>query len=119
MSGNGVEIAFAEHDVVLATDFDFVPIVGAEQHLVVHLGCPYIRSEGDDIGPDQPLGNRRRRRNQDSAGRGALPVLLAHFDEQTVVEHFDGDLLVRSGHAAEGTVARLPPCSRFSARRSG
>ena len=104
MSGNGVEIAFAEHDVVLATDFDFVPIVGAEQHLVVHLGCPYIRSEGDDIGPDQPLRNRGRRRDQDAARRGTFAVLLAHFDEQTVIEHFDRDLLVRSGHEAEGTV---------------
>src|SRR4051812_47919237 len=40
--GHGVQIALAQHDVVLALDLDLVAVVGAEQHAVTRLGAAHV-----------------------------------------------------------------------------
>jgi serine/threonine protein kinase/DNA-binding winged helix-turn-helix (wHTH) protein len=82
LGGDGVEVALAEHDVVLALDLDLVAVVGAEQHLVADLGAADVLAEGHHLGPHEPLGHLRRGRDEDAARRRALAVLLAQLHEQ-------------------------------------
>ena len=75
--GDGVQVALAQHDVVLALDLDLVAVVGAEQHLVADLGAAHVLAERHDLAPHEPLGHLGRGRDEDAAGRRALAVLLA------------------------------------------
>jgi len=104
---HGVEVALSQHDEIVATDLDLVPIVRAEQHVVTDLGAAHVRPEGHDLGPHEPLRHLRRRRNEDAPSGLALAVLLAQLHQQAVVEHLDRKLLVDVGHEREGTVARV------------
>jgi hypothetical protein len=100
--GYGVEVAFTEHDVVLALDFDLVAIIGAEQHAILHLTGAHVLAEGDDLGPHQSLGDLRCRRDENATRGAALAFVPRDFHQQAIVEHLDRQLLVR--HGGDGTV---------------
>ena len=93
--GDGVDVALAQHDVVLAADLDLVAVLGAEQHAVADLGRR-ARSgpSADDLGPHQALGHLRGGRDEDAARRAPLAVLSRDLHQQPVVQHLDRELVV-------------------------
>ena len=99
-----MEVALAQHDVVVAADLDLVAVLGAEQHPVADLGRAHVLAERDDLGPHQPLGDLRGGRDEDAARRSALAVLVGDAHQQPIVEHLDRQLLVVQGHGG-----RVPP----------
>ena len=55
LGGDGVDVALAQDDVVLAPDLDLVAVLGVEQHLVARLHGPHVRADADDLGPHSRL----------------------------------------------------------------
>ena len=53
--GDGVDVALAEDDVVVAADLDLVAVLGVEQHLVAGSIVRTFGPDGHDLGPGQPL----------------------------------------------------------------
>lgn len=101
--GHGMKVAFAQHHVVDTLDLDLIAILRVEQHLVTHLGGPDVLAERHDLGPYEPLGQLRRRRDQDPARRAPLRIVVRYPHQQPVVEHLDRQLVV-GRHEAHGTV---------------
>jgi alpha/beta superfamily hydrolase len=102
-----VQIALAQHDVVLAADFDLVAVFRAEQDAVADLGTAHVLPERDHLGPYEPLRHLRRGGDDDAAHRTALTLPIRDVDEQPIVEHLDRELLV-GGHGRHGTVCPMP-----------
>ena len=110
LGGDGVQVALAQHDVVRALHLDLVAVLGAEQHEVADLGGAHVLAEGDDLGPHQPLGHLRRRRDEDAALGAPLAVLVRDPHQQPVVEHLDGQLVVGgAGHDARVPSGHVDP----------
>jgi uncharacterized protein len=93
-----VDVALTKDQVFIAADLDLVMVLGAEQHLVVGLDVANVRSDGDDLGPDQPLGDLRRGGNEDAAARASLAITRRDLDEHAVAEHADRLLRRGLGH---------------------
>jgi len=99
-----MNVAFTQHDVVVAADFHFVAVIGTEQHAVPDFCRPDVCAEGHDFCPHQALADLCSGRNEDSATRATLSFVLGNAHEQPVVQHLDGKLLVTGRHAMHGTV---------------
>ena len=95
--GHGVDVALAQHDVVVAPDFDLVPVFRTEQHTVTDLGATNVLSEGHDFGPHESLRQLCGGRDEDAAAAPTLPFLVGDPNEEAVVEHLDRKLLLRFG----------------------
>ena len=102
-----MQVSLAQHDQVFAAKLDLIALVLAEQHLVADLGAAHVLTECDNLGPRQTLRNLRSRLNQDPSRRCALAIFLAEFDQQTVIQHLDRNLLIGFGHGCEGTVTAV------------
>src|SRR3954464_15264921 len=112
LGGDGVHVALAQDDQVLAVHLDLVLVLGREEHLVADLDLPAVGPHAAGLAPHQPLRHLRGRRDQDAAAGAPVAVLLAERDQQAVVEHLDresalpgsgGDVL---GHADQRYPAR-------------
>src|SRR3954453_14634760 len=89
LGGDGVHVALAQDDQVLAVHLDLVLVLRGEEHLVAHLDLPGVRPDAARLAPPQPLGDLRGGRYQDPAAGPAVAVLLAEGDQQAVVQHLD------------------------------
>src|SRR6266545_5230484 len=70
--GNGVHVAFAQDQVVLAPDVDLEAGVGREQHEVTFLDVANRRPDRHDLGPVEPPVLGRGRRDDDAGPALAL-----------------------------------------------
>ena len=102
-----MQVSFAEHDVVLAADFDLVAVFRAEQDAIADLGTAHVLAEGDDLGPDESLRHLCCCGDDDATHRPTLALTIGDVDEQAIVEHLDRELLV-GGHGRHGTVCSMP-----------
>src|SRR5687767_15892504 len=74
---DGVHVALAQDDQVLAVHLDLVLVLGGEEHLVADLHLTAARADAARLAPDQPLGHLRGRRDEDAAAGATVAVLLA------------------------------------------
>lgn len=91
--GDGVHVALAEDQEIIALDLDLVSILRAEEHLVALLGGADVGACADDFAPHQTLLLLRGGGDQDAPAAAPLGFLGGHPDEDPVVEHLDGALL--------------------------
>ena len=94
-----MDIAFAQDHIVVAPHLDLVAILGVEQHLIPRLHRPDIGAHGHDLGPDETLAHLGGGGDEDAAGGTTLPLGTAHIDQDTVVEHLDGEVLAGAADA--------------------
>src|SRR4051794_11929594 len=124
---DGVHVALAQDDQVLAVHLDLALVLGGEEHLVADLHLAHARADGSCLAPDQPLGDLCGGRDEDAAGRPPVAVLLAQGHQDAVVQHLDRELpwgVRHAGHATPpppgGLACTKPPhaqpssCSRAS-----
>src|SRR4051794_8772885 len=117
---DGVHVALAQDDQVLAVHLDLVLVLGGEEHLVADLHLAHAGADAARLAPDQPLGHLRGGRDQDAAGGPPLAVLLAERDQDAVVQHLDRQLPRGGGGDVVGHGDQVSPqpqpssCSRLS-----
>jgi len=99
LGGDGVDVALAQDDEVLAPDLDLVAVLGVEQHLVAGLHRPDVRAGRHDLSPRQALAHLCRGRDEDAAARAPLAVRL-QVHQDPVVEHLDRQLVGARRRAA-------------------
>ena len=100
-------VALAEDDVVLTANLDLVSILGAEQNLIAAFHRSDVWSDGHDFGPHQALADLRRCRNEDSAGRTALPLWSTQVHEHSIVQHLDGKFFAAGTYAVGQSIGGL------------
>ena len=97
-----MQVAFTQHDEVVASDFHFITIVRAEKYAVAHFGCTNILAQSHDFGPREPLGYLGSCGDDDSPGRAAFAFALRDLHQQSIVQHLDGEFPAVFSH--EGRV---------------
>jgi len=104
LGSDGVDVALAQDDVVVAPDLDLVAVLGVEEDLIAGLERADVGAGGDDLGSGQPLGHLGRGRDQDAARRPPFAVGLEPH-EDAVVEHLDREPFSAgvAGHPADRT----------------
>ncbi len=85
-----MDVALAQNQVLLASDFDLVAVFGVEEHAVTGLHTADVWADGDDLGPHQALRKLRGGRDQDAAPRLAFAVAPRNLHEQAIGLHLDG-----------------------------
>jgi uncharacterized protein len=92
-SCDGVHIALAQDQEVVALHLDLVTIFGAEQHLVALLGATDVWPRANDLTPHQPLLLLGGSGNENPAATTALGLVGRHAHEDPIVQHLDRPLL--------------------------
>ena len=107
LGSNCVDIPFTKDDVIVAADFDFVTILGAEQHLITRFHGTDIRTDRHHFGPHQALTDLRRCRNENSAGGTALALGSTEVHENSIVQHLDGKFFAAGTYAVGQSIGGL------------
>src|SRR5262245_22759278 len=98
LGGDGVDVALAHQHVDLAGHLDLGLVVGVEEHPVPGLDGTGVRPDGNHARPGEPArAHRRGGRDDDAAGRPALPGLLVELDQDPVVQQLDRGLVGNHG----------------------
>src|SRR5918994_7338590 len=92
---DGVQIALAEQDVVVASDLDLGPVRRVEQNAVPDLDGADIAAYGDHPGPGEPPANGGGGWDDDAGRRTPPPRLTRPCPPQPVVQHPPGQLFPR------------------------
>ena len=107
LGSNCVNIPLTKDDVIVAANFDFVTILGAEQHLITRFHGTDIRTDRHDFGPHQALADLRRCRYENSAGGTALTLGSAEVHENSIVQHLDGKFFAAGTYAVGQSIGGL------------
>ncbi len=102
--GDRMDVALAHHDIDVAVDLDLGLVLGVEQHPVVDLHRPGVRTDRHDPRPRKsPRAHGRGRRDHDAAGGPPLARLAVDLAQEAVVQHLDR-CLVGHGWLQEATL---------------
>ena len=94
LGSDGVDVAFAQDDVVGAAHFDLVAVFGVEQHLVAGLHAPHVGTGRHDLGPGEPLADLGGGGDEDATAAPPLALGITELHEDAVVEHLDRKAVV-------------------------
>src|SRR4051812_17806322 len=120
LGGDGVHVALAQDDQVLAVHLDLVLVLGGEEHLVADLHLADAAPDAAGFAPHQPLGHLGGRRDEDAAAGATVAVLLAQGHEDAVVQHLDRQLAGCGSHVLGHAAQRYPdPTPRYIAIKRG
>ena len=109
--GHRVQIALAHQHVRDPAHLDLGAVLRVVQHPVARLHRPHVLPDRDHLGPGQPPADRRGRRDQDAAAANAArPPAMSGPDQHTVVQHPDGQLVVRCAGRLAWRSRHEPTC---------
>jgi hypothetical protein len=80
-----VDVTFAQQDVRVAMQVDLGALLRVEKYAIADRNRPYVRSDGNRLGPGEPPTDRRGRRDEDAGRRAPFAVADLDTDEDTVV----------------------------------
>ncbi len=93
LSGNGMDVTFAQDDVVRSPNLDLVSVLGIVENPIFELHGSHVGTNSNHGGPSQALADLGGCWDEDSSIGLSFAIRALDLHQDAVIEHLDGEFV--------------------------